>query len=66
MYLMTDYDGIVEVPEKKRLKDLFCKHRNVVQGEACSKNGMRRISGDDIYQVCADCGTILDEQHIDY
>lgn len=49
MYLATDYAGIVEVPEKKPFKALFCKHRNVIHGEACSKNGMRRISGCDIY-----------------
>ena len=66
MYLATEKDGIVEVPEKKRLKALFCKHRNVVCGEQCSKNGMRRISGSDIYRVCADCGTVLSEQHLDY
>ena len=39
---------------------------HVIEGEACSKNGMRRISGQDIYRVCADCGTVLDEQHLDY
>jgi hypothetical protein len=66
MYLATEKDGIVEVPEKKRLKALFCKHRNVVSGEQCSKNGMRRISGQDTYVVCADCGTILGEWHINY
>ncbi len=66
MYLMTDYDGVVEAPELKKIKSLFCKHRNVIQGEACSKNGMCRISGCDIYEVCADCGKVLYERHIDY
>jgi hypothetical protein len=66
MYLATDYCGIVETPKKRPVKALFCKHRNVIHGEACSKNGMRRISGSDIYRVCADCGTVLSEQHLDY
>lgn len=65
MYLMTDY-GIAETPKKRPFKALFCKHRNVIHGEACSKNGMRRISGHDFYRVCADCGTALSEQHLDY
>ncbi len=66
MYLMTDYDGIVEAPKLKKVKALFCKHRHVIEGERCSKNGMHRISGCDIYQVCADCGKVLDERHMDY
>ena len=66
MYLMTDGSGIVEIPKKKPIRALFCKHRNVIYGEACSKNGMHRISGCDIYRVCEDCGKILDEQHTDY
>ena len=66
MYLATDYCGIVETPKKRPVKALFCKHRNVIHGEACSKNGMRRISGQDTYVVCADCGTILGEWHINY
>ena len=45
MYLATDYCGIVETPKKKPIKALFCKHLHVIEGEACSKNGMRRISG---------------------
>ena len=66
MYLATDYDGVVEAPKLKKVKALFCKPRNKIQGEACSKNGMRRISGCDIYEVCADCGKVLFERHIDY
>lgn len=66
MYLATDNCGIVEVPKKRPLKALFCKHKFVIEGEACSKNGMRRISGCDIYRVCSDCGMILSEQHLDY
>ena len=66
MYLATDYCGSVETQKKRPVKALFCKHRNVIHGEACSKNGMRRISGNDIYRVCADCGTVLSEQHTDY
>ena len=66
MYLATDYCGIVETPKKRPVKALFCKHRNVIHGEACSKNGMHRISGSVIYRVCADCGTVLSEQHLDY
>ena len=66
MYLATEKDGSVEVPKKKRLKALFCKHRNVVCGEQCSKNGMRRISGQDAYAVCADCGTSLAERNRNY
>lgn len=66
MYLATDNNGIVETPKKKSVKALFCKHRNVIWGEACSKNGIRRISGCDIYRVCADCGKILSEQHTNY
>lgn len=66
MYLMTDYCGIVEAPKKKPIKALFCKHRFVIEGEACSKSGMHRISGSDVYRVCADCGAVLSERHLDY
>ena len=65
MYLATE-KGILEVPQKKPFKALFCRHRSIVIGDSCSKNGMRRISGRDSYAVCMDCGKILDEQHLDY
>lgn len=66
MYLMTEEQGIWKVPEKKPYTALFCKHRNVVHGKCCSKKGMLRISGVNHYAVCADCGTILNAEHIDY
>lgn len=65
MNLLTD-NGIKTVPEKQLIKSLFCKHKNVISGESCSKNGLVRISGSDIYTVCQDCGKILNESHYDY
>ena len=53
MYLATE-KGILEVPQKKPFKALFCRHRSIVVG------------GRDSYAVCMDCGKILDEQHLDY
>lgn len=67
MYLsVSSMPAIWEVPKRKPIKAMFCKHRNTVRGHACSKQGMCRISGFDYYEVCADCGTILSEKHIDY
>ena len=65
MYLITS-EGIKEAPKKKALKALFCKHRNRMRGESCSTQGLVRISGRDEYEVCQDCGKILDESHINY
>lgn len=65
MHLLTR-EGIKEVPKKKLIKLLFCKHRKRMQGEACSPQGLTRISGLDEYEVCQDCGKILGESHFDY
>lgn len=65
MYLLTD-NGIQTVPEKKKIKSIFCKHKNTISGESCSKNGLMRISGCDRYIVCQDCGKILKESHYEY
>lgn len=65
MYLLTS-KGIREAPKKRRIKALFCKHQNRMRGEHCSNIGLVRISGRDEYEVCEDCGKILDEKHFDY
>lgn len=65
MYLLTK-DGIKKVPQKGFIRQLFCMHRNEIKGEDCSENGLVRISGCDSYLVCADCGKILAETHVNY
>ena len=65
MYLATK-DGISETPRLRPIKALFCKHRHIIAGKACSKNGLRRISGLDVYVVCIDCGKVLLENHTNY
>lgn len=65
MYLLTS-DGIKEIPKKKTFKALFCKHLDQICGQSCSSSGLVRISGEDIYKVCRDCGKILSEQHTQY
>lgn len=65
MFLRTE-NGIVETPKFKRLHSLFCKNLNLITGEHCSKNGMRRISGADNYAVCARCGKVIAESHTSY
>ena len=64
-YLATQ-DGIQEGPEKKPFKAIFCRHKNQITGKACSSKGLSRISGEDIYRVCRDCGKVLDEAHFNY
>lgn len=66
MYLATDDRGIFEVPKECPLRSLFCQHGELVNGVVCSKNGMRRISGEDRYLVCAKCGKVLGAWSIDY
>lgn len=65
MFLLTS-EGIKQIPKKKRLKALFCQHRNRVKGQSCSASGLVRISGRDIYEACQDCGKILGESHSNY
>ncbi len=65
MYLLTK-DGIQETPKKKTLKAFFCKHQNRMRGQSCSSSGLVRISGEDLYEVCRDCGKILSERHTQY
>lgn len=62
MYIATE-EKIVKVPKKRRIRSLFCEHKNQIRGSSCSSSGMQRISGDDIYRVCMDCGKILSEIH---
>jgi RNase P subunit RPR2 len=63
MYLMCHGRGIVKVKETSFIKKIFCKHTNTLTGSECSNNGLIRISGDDKYTVCEDCGKILSESH---
>lgn len=65
LYLRTP-EGIRQTPEKKPIKALFCRHKNRIKGESCSRRGLTRISGEDIYEVCEDCGKILSESHFNY
>lgn len=64
MYLLAN--GIIEVPKTSGIKKLFCNHNNKISGLSCSSTGLLRISGEDQYIVCADCGKILDEFHTTY
>lgn len=54
------------VPKYKPLKALFCKHDFTISGASCSEHGLRRISGEDTYTCCLDCGKILEENHSFY
>nr|DAF46196.1 MAG TPA: DNA-directed RNA polymerase II subunit [Caudovirales sp. ctaix4] len=45
---------------------MFCRHKNLITGRSCSKSGMVRMSGDDVYTVCMDCGTIIREIHTEF
>lgn len=65
-YLFTNNLGVVPMPCRRIIKGMFCRHKDQVSGEACSKNGLCRISGTDRYKVCVDCGKILAEYHKDY
>lgn len=65
MHLRTD-KGIVAVPKRKVIKSLFCKHGNRITGVHCSEHGFERISGEDSYTVCLDCGKLLSEYHTEY
>lgn len=65
MHLLTN-KGIVEVKETSFLKKLLCKHNDTVSGLECSSRGLVIISGEDKYEVCEDCGKILDESHINF
>lgn len=65
MYL-SNRQGITEVPKRKRFRSLFCKHNKTICGISCSSMGLQRISGEDYYQACLDCGKILDERHTNY
>ena len=65
MFLRTK-TGIIEVPKRKLIKSLFCKHENRITGEHCSEHGMVRISGIDRYEVCLDCGKVTGEDHLDF
>ena len=65
MYLRTS-KGIIQVPERRFIKSLFCKHENHLNGEHCSESGLSRISGSDTYTVCLDCGKVLSESHTFY
>lgn len=64
-FLRTE-NGIVPWPKVRKIRKLFCNHRNVIHGEKCSKSGLTRISGSDIYGVCKDCGHIVSEKHTKY
>lgn len=66
MYLLCSGKGIVKVKETSFINKLFCKHRNIVAGLNCSSIGLIRISGEDKYTVCEDCGKILKESHTSY
>jgi len=63
---MCSGKGIVEVKESSFVKKLFCKHSNTIEGLDCSSIGLMRISGEDRYLVCEDCGKILKELHTTY
>lgn len=65
MFLRTP-NGIKEVTKFRRFKSVFCKHRNLIAGISCSKNGMSRISGIDSYVICNDCGLVMSESHTNY
>ena len=65
MYLRTSA-GIKEVPKKRLIKALFCRHPDRMRGVDCSPQGLVRISGRDEYEVCQDCGKILRESHVNY
>jgi hypothetical protein len=65
MFLLTS-EGIQEMPKKKAFKALFCKHLDRVSGRSCSSIGLVRISGEDLYEVCRNCGKILGERHTQY
>ena len=57
---------IQPVPKLKKVKAIFCRHAITIKGESCSEIGLRRISGEDIYECCLECGKILKEQHYEY
>ncbi len=64
-YLATK-KGIVAIPEERKIRAIFCRHRNTIEGEMCSEIGMRRISGEDRYLICMNCGRVLAERHTTY
>ena len=64
-FLRTE-NGIIPWPKVRKIRKLFCKHNNVIHGEKCSKSGLMRISGSEIYGVCKDCGHIMYEHHTRY
>ena len=66
MNLLCYGKGIVKVKETSFVKKLFCKHINIMSGLSCSSIGLLRISGEDKYTVCEDCGKILAESHTQY
>lgn len=66
MNLMCQGKGIIEVKESSFVKKMFCKHSSTVTGVSCSSIGLQRISGEDRYTVCEDCGKILKESHTQY
>lgn len=59
-------EGIVPAPKSKRIKSILCRHRNTVSGVSCSPSGLRRISGEDWYSVCENCGKVVAEYHSTY
>lgn len=65
MFLRTK-NKVVETPKYRRFKSLFCKHEGLISGEQCSKSGLCRISGFDIFTVCVKCGKIVSESHIEF
>lgn len=57
---------IRKVPDYKPLRALFCKHHFTIQGESCSEQGLRRISGETHYVFCTDCGKMLEKHSYEY
>ena len=74
LYLASTVEGrdvdpallVRKVPKLKPLRTIFRGHEMTITGESCSKHGLRRISGEDIYTICLDCGKILKEEHCEY
>ena len=58
--------GIVEVKKKPLMSRLLCRHGSIITGIECSPHGLVRISGQDVYTLCRDCGKVINEDHIDY
>ena len=57
---------IRKVPELRRMKALLCRHPVTIKGNSCSEHGLQRISGEDIYECCLECGKILEEYHYNF